>query len=107
MVCMIDVDLQIQHHFSSGVYARQMVLPAGHYAVTHAHHYDHLSILASGDVWVSKDNVRVRYQAPAVITIAAGCHHRIEAVQDSVWFCIHATSETDVDRMDEVLVREK
>ena len=104
---MIDVDLQIKHHFSSGVYARQMTLPAGHFAVTHAHAYDHLSILASGEVLVMKDNVQVRYHAPAVITILAGCHHRIEAVQDSVWFCIHATDETDPAELDEVLIKGK
>ena len=46
MGCMIDIDLQIKHHFAAGLYARQMMLPRGHFAVTHAHAYDHLSILA-------------------------------------------------------------
>jgi quercetin dioxygenase-like cupin family protein len=101
----IDIDLQIQHHFSDGVYARQMKLPAGHFAVTHAHTYDHLSILASGEVTVEIDNVKVTYKAPAVITILAGRHHRIEARQDAVWFCIHATDEKDPVRLDEVLIR--
>ncbi len=101
----IDIDLQIQHHFSDGVYARQMKLPAGHFAVTHAHTYDHLSILASGEVTVEIDNVKVIYKAPAVITILAGCNHRIEARQDAVWFCIHATDEKDPVRLDEVLIR--
>lgn len=102
---MIDIDLQIKHHFAAGLYARQMLLPAGHFAVTHAHQYDHLSILASGEVMVETDGVERVYRAPAVITIAAGVHHRIEALEDAVWFCVHATSETDLDRMDEVLVR--
>ncbi len=101
----IEVDLQIQHHFSKGVYARQMSLPAGDFALTHAHKYDHLSILASGEVTVEIDNVKVTYKAPAVITILAGCNHRIEAQQDSVWFCIHATEETDPSHIDEVLIR--
>jgi quercetin dioxygenase-like cupin family protein len=105
MVCMIDIDLQIRHHFSAGLYARQMMLPRGHFAVTHAHHYDHLSILASGEVTVEADGVERQYKAPAVITIPAGVHHRIEALEDAVWFCVHATSETDLDRIDEVLVR--
>lgn len=101
----IDIDLKIQHHFSDGVYARQMVLPAGHFAVTHGHEYDHLSILASGAVSIVVDGVECSYRAPAVITILAGQHHRIEAQEDAVWFCIHATSETDPQRLDEVLIR--
>ena len=101
----IDIDLKIQHHFSDGVYARQMVLPAGHFAVTHAHQYDHLSILASGAVTVEVDGVVCSYRAPAVITILAGQHHRIEAQEDAVWFCIHATDEKDAARLDEVLIR--
>lgn len=101
----IDIDLQIQHHFSEGMYARQMVLPAGHFAVTHAHQYDHLSILASGEVTVEVDGVECSYRAPAVITILAGQHHRIKAQSDAVWFCIHATDETDTSRLDDVLIR--
>jgi quercetin dioxygenase-like cupin family protein len=107
MVCMIEIDLQIKHHFSSGVYARQMMLPAGHFAVTHAHQYDHLSILAAGEVLVISDGVQIRYRAPTVITIPAGQNHRIEAVQDATWFCIHATEETDPAKMDQVLIEEK
>lgn len=101
----IDIDLQIKHHFSTGVYARQMVLPAGHFAVTHAHQYDHMSILASGEVAVETDGVIVIYRAPAVVTILAGQKHRIEARKDAVWFCIHATDEKDPARLDDVLIR--
>lgn len=101
----IDIDLKIQHHFSDGLYARQMVLPAGHFAVTHAHQYDHLSILASGAVTVVVDGVECCYRAPAVITILAGQQHYIEAEEDTVWFCIHATDEQDPSSLDEVLIR--
>ena len=102
---MIDIDLGVAHHFSAGLYAKQMHLPAKHFAVSHAHAYDHLSILAKGDVTVEVDGVRTEYKAPACINILAGLHHTITAHQDSVWFCIHATDETDVDKIDEILIR--
>jgi hypothetical protein len=28
------------------------------------------------------------------------------ALEDSVWYCIHATEETDVNNIDEVLIKE-
>lgn len=101
----IDIDLGVVHHFSAGVYAKQMALPADHFAVSHAHAYDHLSILAKGDALVEVDGVEQTYRAPACINIAAGKHHRIVAISDVVWFCIHATEETNADLIDEVLIR--
>ena len=101
----IEIDLNISHHFSDGVYARKMLLPAGHFAVTHAHEYDHLSILAAGIVELEADGVVQMLRSPACVTILANTHHQITALEDAVWFCIHATDETDVDKLDEVLIR--
>ena len=99
-----EVDLGTQHHFSSGVYAKQMMLPKGYFALSHAHNYDHLSILSAGEVIVKTDEKAIKYTAPACITIHKGVHHSITALQDAVWFCIHATEETDSSKIDEVLI---
>jgi len=101
-----EVDLGIVHHFSSGVYAKQMTLPAGYTALSHSHNFDHMSILASGKVLVKTDDSEVvEYTAPTVVTIKAGINHAIYAVEDSSWFCVHATEETDEDHIDEVLIK--
>lgn len=104
---MVEIDLGVVHHFSAGVYAKQMLLPAKHFAVSHAHAYDHLSILAKGRVTVEVQGVKTDYMAPVCITILAGEHHTITAHEDSVWFCIHATDETDPANVDEVLMRKE
>ena len=101
----IEINLDISHYFSDGVYARKMLLLAGHYAVTHAHEYDHLSILAAGRVTLEVDGDNRELIAPTCVTILANKHHQIVALEDAVWFCIHATDETDVDKLDEVLIR--
>lgn len=92
------------HHFSDGVYAREMRLLGGMQAITHAHKYDHLSILASGVAVVKAGETLITYHAPACITIKAGVPHSILAIEDTVWFCIHATDETDEAKLDEVLI---
>lgn len=99
-----EVDLGTQHHFSSGVYAKQMMLPKGYFAISHAHNYDHLSILASGKVIVKTDDGEQVYTAPACLTIKKHLNHSITALEDAHWFCIHATEETDSDKVDEVLI---
>jgi quercetin dioxygenase-like cupin family protein len=100
------IDYKIKHYFSSGVYAKQMSLDKGDTATSHKHLYDHLSILAKGCALVRTDDSEepTLYQAPCAIEIKAGMNHEITALEDSVWFCIHATEETDVDHIDEVLI---
>lgn len=94
------------HHFSDGLYAKQVRIPANHVVQSHSHKYSHLSVLAQGEVLVEVDGTQTHHVAPACIEIAAGLHHRVFAITDAVWFCIHATSETDVDKVDAVLVAE-
>lgn len=95
-----------QHHFSDGLYAKQMTLDKGHYAESHKHNYDHLSILAKGHVIVIADGVSTEYVAPACINIKKDVTHEIHALDDVIWYCIHATSETDITKIDEVLIKE-
>ncbi len=101
-----EVDLGIQHHFSSGVYCKQMHLPAGATMGKHKHGFDHLSVLGKGTVLVEADNWAKIFHAPACIEIKANTHHMIRALEDATWFCIHATDVTDADQIDETLIGE-
>ena len=94
----------IQHHFSSGVYAKETRIPAGFVLVQHAHKHDHLSILASGSVELVVDGVKSVVYAPGCLTIAAGKHHGIKSLTDVVWYCVHATNCTDENEVDETLI---
>ena len=95
------------HHFSDGLYAKEMFLVKGAFAVQHQHTYDHLSILSKGKVRVLFDGENSKeYTAPACINIVKNLNHAVYALEDSVWFCIHATEETDVDKVDSVLIKE-
>ncbi len=100
-----DADLGIEHHFSDGLYAKRMYIPAGFVAGTHAHNYNHLSILAKGRVIVRTDEGAKEYTAPACLEIKSGVYHTIHALENCEWFCIHATNETDATKVDEVLIR--
>ena len=105
-----DVDPKTIHHFSDGLYAKQMVIPKGFIAGQHKHHYSHLSILAKGHVIVRTDESAIEYIAPTCIEIKAEIFHTIEALEDSAWFCIHATeatNEKDTDKIDAVLISRK
>lgn len=102
-----QVDLGIEHYFSDGLYAKQMNLPKGHIAVSHKHHYSHFSVLAKGKAIVKTDDTESVFVAPACIEIKSNIQHSIEAIEDVVWFCIHATTVADPELIDKVLVKEK
>lgn len=85
----------IEHHFSSGVYAKESRIPANYVLVQHKHKYDHLSILASGSVELMVDGVRSVIYAPACLTIQAGKHHGIKSLTEVVWYCIHAVDASE------------
>lgn len=93
-----------EHFFSEGVYARQWTIPANTQVPTHKHVYDHMSILAKGHVTVTADGNTVEYTAPAVLDIKKNLEHTIRAYEDSIWFCIHATSETEIDKIRSTLI---
>ncbi len=100
---MIEINpdlLPVVHHFGGGTYAKETHIPAGCVLVQHQHVYEHLSILASG---VAEVDLALR-QGPCVVVIPAKTYHRVRAITDCVWFCIHATEERDPARVDETLV---
>jgi quercetin dioxygenase-like cupin family protein len=96
----------VKHHFSGGVYAKEMRLKKGHTATTHKHTYDHMSVLASGSVIVSCDGVEKTYTAPHVIEIKKNVNHSIHALEDTLWLCIHKVPDEFDGNIDEVLIKE-
>jgi quercetin dioxygenase-like cupin family protein len=97
-------DLQLQHHFGGGVYAKETIIPAGLVLVQHKHAHDHLSILASGTVVLEVDGERRTLVGPACVTVEAGKHHGVRAITEAVWYCIHATDSTDAETVDGMLI---
>jgi len=98
------IDETTKHHFNSGVYAREMRVPKGFAVETHSHKFSHMSILAEGSVILITNGEYEKYDAPAVISMGAGIHHGIEAIEDSVWFCIHPVEAETPEEVEEITI---
>jgi quercetin dioxygenase-like cupin family protein len=96
--------MDLVHHFSDGLYAKQMIIAADTMILKHTHSFSHLSILASGKVAVMRGDEVDVIEAPACIEIKAGLVHGVKALTDCVWFCVHATDEKDASKVDNVLI---
>jgi len=100
------IDFKVEHFFSDGVYSRKMTIPKGVKVPTHKHKFNHMSILASGKVLVKVDGKITEYTGPAQLEITKDQVHEVFALEESVWFCIHATDVTDPDCIDHELIYE-
>jgi hypothetical protein len=95
--------LPIKHHFADGIYAREMFIPANAVLTGAVHKTNHMCILSMGRVRVATEDGPVELTAPATLIAYPGAKRAIFALEDSVWTNIHATNETDVDKIVEDL----
>lgn len=92
--------VDVVHHFGGGVYAKETIIPAGVLLQQHVHPHAHLSVLAKGRATVSAGGTSREYVGPLCMTIPAGVEHSVTAITDVVWFCVHATDDTDPATVD-------
>jgi quercetin dioxygenase-like cupin family protein len=96
--------LNTVHHFSDGLYAKETQIPKNGFVMQHKHEYSHFGILSKGKVIVTTNASEKTYTAPVCIEIKAGVHHSVVALEDSVWYCVHATDEKDPEKVDQVII---
>ena len=86
---------------SSTMVSKQYHIPAGEQLISHKHEYDHISVLASGTAIIDVDGTKSTITGPTAISIEAGKHHGVYAVNNCVWFCVHKIPDELQDTTDE------
>lgn len=102
-----EFGVSVRHHMpddGSGVYIKEVVIPAGVVLGMHAHSFTHKSALCSGRVRLTTDGCARELNAPVVLHMPQGVSHQIEALTPAVWLCIHATDEDDAEKIDSALM---
>lgn len=95
-----QVDLKVIHHFSKGVYARELHIPAGVILTGEIHKFPNLNILSQGKIQVLVGDTVQEIEAPFTVVSPAGTKRIARALTDCVWTTIHGTDETDVDKIE-------
>ena len=97
---------RIVHHFGAHTYIKETHIDAGTILPKHKHSFDHLSVLVSGSVLLTVDDESRAITGYTTLKIEAGKAHTVSALTDVIWLCIHATDETDPEKVDHVLIKE-
>lgn len=99
-----QVELEVHHHFSPGVYAREMFIPAGTVLTGKIHKTEHLCIVSAGEMEIADENGVQRVCAPATFMSKPGAKRLGVAMADTVFITVHGTYETDIKTLEESLV---
>ena len=92
----------LKHILAGGVYIKTYFVPCGAKIWTKQFAEDHVSILGQGSVILEGPDGKVKFVAPAHCNIPANTRIGVIALEDSVWYCIHPTEETDLDLLNEL-----
>lgn len=95
MLHMPQVVMTPVHHFAEGLYARELLIPAGTVIVGKVHLAEHLNFLMKGDITVWTDDGMKRLQAPCILKSRPGVKRVGLTHEDTIWVTVHATDEIE------------
>lgn len=104
MLKLPQLDLPVKHHFSRGVYARELFIPKGTVLTGKIHKYPQLNILSQGEISVLTEEGIKRVKAPFHVVSPAGTKRIAYAHEDCVWTTVHGTEETDLERIEATFI---
>lgn len=101
------IDLETRHHFSDGLYARELFIPAGVCLVGALHKTKHLYTVVKGKCRVSSQFENLEIEAPFMGETIPQTKRVIYAVTDCVWITYHPTDLTDVEEIEKALLEQE
>lgn len=101
---MPQVDCNTKHHFGPGLYIREVTMPAGTVVIGKAHKAEHMCVMLQGKmVLIAEDGSRKEVKAPLTFVGTPG-RKVAYIVEDTVFQNIFVTEETDVEKLELMLV---
>ena len=96
-----QLDAPLKHHFSKGVYAREIFMPKGMLIVGKIHRTKHLNIVSQGKCIVVTPTRRMEIEAPYTFESSEGEQKVVYMLSDVIWTTIHLTNSTDLEVIEE------
>lgn len=101
-----QLTLELLQHFCSGVYMRELHLPAGTLCTGKIHRYPCLNIVLKGKLEVVTEDGIKMITAPMVFKSPAGVKRAARVIRDTIWITVHANPdglERDSEAMADLL----
>lgn len=92
------------HHFSGGLYARELTLPKGSTVIGKIHKHAHLNVVLRGHVTVTTPFGTEDIKGPCIFESKPDTKRAVYAHEETVWLTFHPTDETDVDEIEKQII---
>lgn len=99
-------DGKIKHHFGTGVYGRELFIPAGNLIVSKIHKGKTFNVIAKGRIAVICPNNGYNvYEAPYCFVSEPLTKRVVMALEDTLWITSHGyTGVEDLDKVEEEII---
>jgi hypothetical protein len=92
---------ETRHHFAPGIYAREIVIPAGVVLTGKIHRTAHINVVSKGRIVVATDEGEREIAAPFTFVAPAGTKRAGFALEETVWTTFHPNPKNrTVDQLD-------
>lgn len=98
------VECPVFHHFSPGVYAREMHIPAGAVVVGKIHKFENMLMLVSGIAELRDGENAITVRAPRLWVSPPGVQRAVFAITDCIFMSVHGTEKRDVNEIEAELI---
>jgi hypothetical protein len=96
--------MPLEHNFGDGLYVRKIVMPAGFFVISKIHRFKHPFFITKGKCIVrDEQGIRV-LEAPYQGITELGTKRAIYIIEETEWTTVHATKETDLDKIEEEII---
>ena len=94
----------LKHSFADGCYIREIFNPKNIFLVTKIHKVSHPYFLLKGEMTIMSEDGEKRIKAPHHGVTPAGTKRIIYTHEDCVFVTVHATNETDIEKIEEEVI---
>ncbi len=102
-----NANCPLKHHFTDGIYTREIFMPAGTVCVGKIHRHEHPNFLMKGKVTVVTEEGGIEeLQAPRFMISPAGTQRALYIHEDCVWVTVHNNPDnlTDLKELEELII---
>lgn len=94
----------LKHIFADGLYIREIKVPANQFCITKIHKKKHPLFLLSGKISILSEHGKDTFTAPHYVITLPGTQRAVYSHTDCVLVSVHATTETEIDKVEEEVI---
>ncbi len=97
-----QLEVEPVHYFAPGVYAREVILPAGSCVIGRVHRTEHLNIISKGKCTINCLGEIMEVEGPFTFVSLPGAKKAVYSHTEVMWTTIHVTDAgTDLEKIEE------